>query len=108
VLLESWGCEVITALDANQAAVALHARAAAPHIIIADYHLNEGSGCDAIAALRNTLSSDVAGVIVTADRSPEVQEEVREAGYRLLRKPVKPAALRTAIAQVRVPGLAAE
>ncbi len=108
VLLESWGCQVITALDANQAAIALHARAVTPHIIIADYHLNEGSGCEAIAALRNALSSDVAGVIVTADRSPEVQEEVREAGYRLLRKPVKPAALRTAIAQVRVPGLAAE
>jgi len=47
-------------------------------------------------------------VIVTADRSPEVQDEVRAAGYRLLRKPVKPAALRTVIAQARAPNLAAE
>jgi Na+/proline symporter/signal transduction histidine kinase/CheY-like chemotaxis protein len=108
VLLESWGCAVITALDANEAAVALHARAVAPHIVIADYHLNEGSGCEAIASLSRTIDRQLVGVIVTADRSPEVQDEVRAAGYRLLRKPVKPAALRTAIAQVHVPGLAAE
>jgi CheY-like chemotaxis protein/two-component sensor histidine kinase len=108
VLLTSWGCEVVTALDANEAAVALHAQNITPHIIIADYHLNEGSGCEAIAALSRSLSREIAGVIVTADRSPEVQDEVRAAGYRLLRKPVKPAALRAAIAQVRVPGLAAE
>jgi len=108
VLLKSWGCEVITALDANEAAVVLHARGITPHIIIADYHLNEGSGCEAIAALSRSLDREIAGVIITADRSPEVQDEVRAAGYRLLRKPVKPAALRTAIAQVRAPGLAAE
>lgn len=108
VLLKSWGCEVVSALDANEAAAALHARGIAPHIVIADYHLNEGSGCEAIAALARSLNREVSGVIVTADRSPEVQDEVRAAGYRLLRKPVKPAALRTAIAQGRVPGLAAE
>jgi Na+/proline symporter/signal transduction histidine kinase/CheY-like chemotaxis protein len=108
VLLKSWKCEVITALDANDAAVMLHARNVTPHIVIADYHLNNGSGCDAIAGLTRSLNREIAGVIITADRSPEVQDEVRAAGYRLLRKPVKPAALRTAIAQVRAPGLAAE
>ncbi|MFP3920370.1 MAG: NahK/ErcS family hybrid sensor histidine kinase/response regulator [Dichotomicrobium sp.] len=108
VLLKNWGCEVITAQDASEATVAVHARNVTPHIILADYHLNDGSGCDAIAAICRSLQRDIAGVIVTADRSPEVQDEVRNAGYRLLRKPVKPAALRTAIAQVRVPGLAAE
>jgi len=108
VLLKSWGCDVVTALDANEAAAVLHARGVTPHIVIADYHLNDGSGCEAIASLSRDLNREIAGVIVTADRSPEVQDEVRAAGYRLLRKPVKPAALRTAIAQVRVPGLAAE
>jgi Na+/proline symporter/signal transduction histidine kinase/CheY-like chemotaxis protein len=108
VLLKSWGCEVVTALDPDQAAVALHAGEKIPHIIIADYHLNEGSGCEAIAGLRKSLRLNVPGVIITADHSPDVQDEVRAAGYRLLRKPVKPAALRAVIAQVRVPGLAAE
>jgi len=108
VLLKSWGCEVITALGVDQAAVALHARGDAPHIILADYHLNEGTGCEAIASLCRTLNREIAGVVVTADRSPEVQDQVRNAGYRLLRKPVKPAALRTAIAQVQMPGIAAE
>ena len=108
MLLKSWGCEVVTALDAADALSTLQARRLTPHIIIADYHLNDGSGCEAIASLCDALGGNIAGVIVTADRSPEVQEEVRAADYRLLRKPVKPAALRAAIAQVRVPGLAAE
>jgi len=107
-LLRSWGCEVITALDADQAAVQLHVRDLTPHVMIADYHLNDSSGCEAITSLRRSLDRDIAGVIITADRSPEVQDEVRAAGYRLLRKPVKPAALRTLIAQARMPGLAAE
>ncbi len=108
VLLSSWGCEVVTAIDASEALASLQARQITPHLIIADYHLNHGSGCEAVALLCDRLDRNIAGVIVTADRSPEVQEEVRAADYRLLRKPVKPAALRAAIAQVRVPGIAAE
>lgn len=108
VLLNSWGCEVVSALDADEAIAALHAQRLTPHIIIADYHLNEGSGCAAIARLCETLGREIAGVIITADHSPEVQDEIRNADYRLLRKPVKPAALRAAIVQVRVPGIAAE
>jgi len=108
VLLRSWGCEIVTGVDATKALAALHERRLTPHVIIADYHLNDCSGCDAIAQVCDVLGRDIPGVIVTADRSPEVQDEVRSENYRLLRKPVKPAALRAAIAQVRVPGLAAE
>ncbi len=40
------------------------------------------------------------GALVTADNSPELTTQVRELGHVLLRKPVKPAALRAVIAQL--------
>ena len=33
-------------------------------------------------------------IVITADRSPELEEIVRKRGYGLLRKPIRPAALR--------------
>ena len=36
-----------------------------------------------------------ASLIITADRLPEVQEEVNANGFQLLNKPVKPAQLRS-------------
>lgn len=107
-LLKGWGCDVITALGIEEAIQALRTRRQKPDIILADYHLGAGTGCDAIAILRQAFSESIPGVIVTADRSPEVQDKVRTAGYCLLRKPLKPAALRTVIAQSMPPSVAAE
>ena len=36
-------------------------------------------------------------IVITADRSPELEEQVRARNYGLLRKPIKPAALRALI-----------
>jgi CheY-like chemotaxis protein len=36
-------------------------------------------------------------IVITADRSPDLEEAVRQEGYGLLRKPIKPAALRALI-----------
>jgi Na+/proline symporter/signal transduction histidine kinase/ActR/RegA family two-component response regulator len=98
-LLGGWGCRVVTA-DAAATAIAAAAGQPAPDIIIADYHLDFGSGLDAIATLRRHFRRDVPAVVVTADASLEVQRVVREAGHALLRKPLKAAALRALITQM--------
>ena len=72
-----------------------------PDVILADYHLDRGTGLDAIGAVRAHLGRDLPALVITADFSAELQHQARERGYGLLRKPVKVAALRSALTQAR-------
>ena len=44
--------------------------------------------------LDNILAVQLPAIVITADRSAELEEAVRARGYGLLRKPIRPAALR--------------
>lgn len=107
-MLSGWGCRVVAAHDATEAIVGLEAERSAASmpqhdatstIIVVDYHLDFGTGVDAIREIREHVNADVPGVIITADHSPEVQRELRELELTLLRKPLKAAALRAVIMQ---------
>jgi CheY-like chemotaxis protein len=107
-LLGGWGCEVITAAGTDEALAALGVREDMPGVIIADFHLDEGDGLDAIAALRARLALEVPAVLVTADRSLALREQASARNVHVLNKPVKPAALRALLAQWRATRIAAE
>jgi Na+/proline symporter/signal transduction histidine kinase/ActR/RegA family two-component response regulator len=108
-LLESWGCRVLTAPDGVAAVDAVSHAGLVPDVILADYHLDQGSGLDVIAALRARYGPELAAVVITADHTPEVQALVRAADVHLLRKPVRTAALRALLMQItRRATLAAE
>lgn len=107
-LLSNWGCNVITALTAEAAIERLRESNAVPDLVLADYHLEGDTGLAAIKAVSEALNYDVAAVIISADRSPEVQETVRATGVQMLRKPLRPAALRAVMAQARIRRAAAE
>ncbi|MDH3579911.1 MAG: PAS-domain containing protein, partial [Hyphomicrobiales bacterium] len=107
-LLSNWGCSVITATDSRSAVKAVEAKSTVPDIIVADYHLESETGLSAINAIRDFCNFEVPTVIVTADRSPEVQQKVRDIGLQILRKPIRPAALRAVMAQMRIRRAAAE
>jgi CheY-like chemotaxis protein len=79
-----------------------------PTAILADYHLDEGTGLAAVATVRAALGSQIPAIIVTADYTAEVQREVRAAGLGLLRKPLKAAALRALLTQLSLQRQAAE
>ncbi|MDZ7854043.1 MAG: NahK/ErcS family hybrid sensor histidine kinase/response regulator [Halomonas sp.] len=94
-MLSGWGCEVFTATTIGGAKSVMRHLDGAPDAILADYHLdNEVTGLMALEALGERLEGAVPGIVITADRTEEVAEEVRRAGYQLLLKPVRPAALR--------------
>jgi CheY-like chemotaxis protein len=100
LLLEGWGCIVIAAASAPDATAQLSETSRRPDIILADYHLGEGTGVTAVAMVRAATGSQPPVVIITADHSAEVQREVRVHGYALLRKPIKAAALRALMYQL--------
>ncbi|CAM3587577.1 NahK/ErcS family hybrid sensor histidine kinase/response regulator [Halomonas lysinitropha] len=94
-MLSGWGCEVFTATTIGGAKSVMRHLDGAPDAILADYHLdNEVTGLMALEALGERLEGAVPGIVITADRTEEVAEEVKRAGYQLLLKPVRPAALR--------------
>jgi CheY-like chemotaxis protein len=102
LVLEGWGCRVLKAPDLTTAIAAIEEIGFSPGVLLIDYHLDESNGIEAIAELRRRHGSDLTAILITADRSPAVREEARAHGVLLLNKPVKPAALRALITQVRL------
>ncbi|HEY5718457.1 MAG TPA: NahK/ErcS family hybrid sensor histidine kinase/response regulator, partial [Motiliproteus sp.] len=94
-LLRGWGCDVQTALSEGDALTQAQDNASRPDIILADYHLGETqTGIMALQALTRHWDSTVPAIVITADRTDEVQEEIAAYGALLLHKPMRPAALR--------------
>ena len=100
-LLRGWGCDVIKAPDLAQALAAIANSPTPPNGLLVDYHLDQGTGLDAIAALR-AQCGDLPAILITADRSPAVREQAQEQDIQILNKPLKPAALRALLAQWRL------
>lgn len=98
-LLGRWDIQILCAATAAEA----HEIAAARPIdvVLADFHLQgQPSGLDVINALvsRRKPGQPRAGALVTADLSEDVSRQARALGFEILRKPVRPAALRALIA----------
>lgn len=104
-MLQGWKCETLIAENLEQALDQLHEAHERPEIFLADYHLNDGqTGVMALKALEEELGEKLGGIVITADRTDVIANEVSDAGFLLLHKPVKPAALRatmTRLLQVR-------
>ena len=108
-LLSRWGAVAVTGANAAEVGKALQARGLEPDIVLADYHLDDGTGIEAVKELRWRFGPDLPAALVTADRSPEMRERAEAASISILNKPVKPAALRAMVAKLRpVPEAAAE
>jgi CheY-like chemotaxis protein len=99
---------VLKAADLDAAAAAL-ARSAEPVSgLLVDYHLDTGTGVEAIVALRARFGANLPAVLITADRSLSVREEARQQNIPIINKPMKPAALRALLTQWRMQRAAAE
>lgn len=104
LLLERWGCRVITAPGKAEALAALAPGTPEPALILADYHLdNDLTGYDAVHAVRKHLGKDVPAAIITADRSDETRRLLRAQYLPILNKPVKPNRLRALMTSLIAP-----
>ncbi|MCW8925355.1 MAG: ATP-binding protein, partial [Xanthomonadales bacterium] len=95
LLLDRWGCRgVMLAENQAQAAqqVLMHGT---PDFVLVDYHLSDQSnGLQVMQHLDEILGTRLPAIVITADRSSELDESVKAKNYGLLRKPIRPAALR--------------
>ncbi len=107
-LLSGWGCRVLVANDREQAKKELRAAKSPVDVILADYHLDESNGLALVEQLRKQAQRTIPAVLITADRSRKVIEQAERLAIGYLRKPVKPAGLRAAIAHVLARTQAAE
>jgi CheY-like chemotaxis protein len=102
LLLTGWGNIVETATGLDQALEALAAADGKIDMILADYHLNNEDGITVIRTLRTRARRPIPAVLITADRTPAVADLAVAHDVHLLRKPLKPAALRAAMSHVAV------
>jgi two-component system, sensor histidine kinase len=102
LFLKVEGYQTLSARTMAEAEV-LFERIAPGDIVIADYHLDGGNtGLDLILRWRERLGYEVPGVVLSGDL-PSVRRSIKApiADCRFLSKPVDPAALLAAIAELR-------
>ncbi|WP_280325692.1 hybrid sensor histidine kinase/response regulator NahK/ErcS' [Pseudomonas sp. BN102] len=100
-LLEGWGCQVTTALSEEDLARQVDNFHAEADLLIADYHLDDGyNGVDAVATINARRSAPLPALMITANYSNELKQQMRELGHTLMHKPVRPMKLKTAMSHL--------
>jgi len=100
LLITGWGCTVGQAASIAALDDIFARREPPPEIIIADYHLDDGDGIEAVLKLRARYQADIPALIITADRTPDVRAEAEKHDIGVQHKPVRPAAMRAYLTQV--------
>jgi PAS domain S-box-containing protein len=99
-LLGQWGVHVVKARSSAEAQQ-LYAESDID-AILADYHLGEGvDGIELLRRLRNGRAPVRSAALISADHGAELALLARTAGYPLLHKPLRPAALRALLSAFR-------
>ncbi|MFU8926669.1 PAS-domain containing protein [Acinetobacter puyangensis] len=97
LLLNKWGYHAILATEPEQALELIQQHDI--HVWLIDQHLNHDQyGLDFI---RHHKAEQIPTALITADTNPELPEILKELGIVLLRKPLKPAALRAFLSSIK-------
>jgi len=101
-LLGRWGMKVLTARDSDEALRL--AGSERPQVLLVDYRLSKGDrdGLDLLEELSRGRAEPLAAALITADHGSDVAERARSLGIPLMRKPVKPAALRAMLSALAI------
>ncbi|USH02206.1 PAS-domain containing protein [Grimontia kaedaensis] len=94
-LLQRWGCEVTCAGSLEELQISCDTVQSPVELLIADYHLDNGmTGLSLAKSINQQRMQKVPTVIVTANRSEELQHQARDCGYLVMHKPVSPMRLK--------------
>ena len=100
-LLASWGCETLAAQGIEDLVATRRLQAWRPAVIVVDYHLEGGAtGLEVVRHLRAVERVHAPVLVVSADASDAVRQEAEALDCVFLRKPLKPLAVRSALARL--------
>ncbi len=100
-LLEGWGCRVVTALSGDDLARQVDTVRGEADLLLVDYHLDNGhTGDELVRELNARRSSPLPVLMITANYSNDLKQQMRDLGQMLMHKPVRPMKLKTAMSHL--------
>jgi PAS domain S-box-containing protein len=99
-LLGQWGVQVLKARNSAEATVLLEQSGV--DTVLADYHLGDGvDGINLLHRLCRSRTPALTAALISADHDADLILAARNAGFPLLHKPLRPAALRALLGAFR-------
>lgn len=101
-LLERWGCTVVTALNELDLERQIGPFASADtDLLIVDYHLDHDvTGVEVIERINSQRQQPLQALMITANYSNELKQQMRNLGHTLMHKPVTPMRLKTTLSHL--------
>ena len=97
-LLTGWGCHTVTAVSLAELQEKVNIAHDEVDILMVDYHLNDGElGVDVAHHINQTRRSALPTIMITANYSQSLKNEIKNSKILLLNKPVKPMKLKTSM-----------
>jgi two-component system, sensor histidine kinase len=88
-LLEARGVKAVPTVSAEEALEAMESIGKAPDVIVADYHLDAGTGIEAIKEMREACGQTIPAIVITADHTADVEAQIAAERVSLLYKPIR-------------------
>lgn len=101
LVFESWGCNYCLAENMRQVEDIIDRKDVAPDLIISDYTLSESmTGDKVIQFVREKTKKTIPAIIITGESDENLLNDIRNLGFNVLPKPVKPVKLRSLISYI--------
>lgn len=101
VLLGNWECQTVGAVSAVEALAEMSDGAWTPNLIIADYQLGNGeTGVEAVMAIRARFGAEIPALVISANTSGKMQDDIHRINCQFLAKPLQKGALRSLLAHL--------
>jgi len=101
VLLEQWGCTVVTARSSAEAITMLIDLNLSPDVLVCDYQLGANeTGVEVIEKLRSEFNRDISAILITGDTAPELVQATESGDLMILHKPLQADVLYNALVQL--------
>jgi CheY-like chemotaxis protein len=102
ILLEQWGCLVVTAASSDEAIASWASLPGIPDVLICDYRLPGENGDQAILKIRTEFNEEIPALLVTGDTSSECIGQMKASACPVLHKPIRAHELKREIARLLI------
>ena len=95
---QGWGCTVVTAVSLDELRSKVDIKHSEVDILMVDYHLDfEETGVDVARDINGQRDTPLPTIMITANYSQSLKNEIKNSKILLLNKPVKPMKLKTSM-----------